>query len=53
MDFPTNTRCIVMWSLLAFYLFFIVFYYFSKFSEGVTGMNLSNVESNNVSAIYH
>lgn len=31
----TNTRCLVMWALLAFYLFFIVSYYFSKFSEGL------------------
>ena len=31
----TNTRCLVLWGLLAFYLFFIVSYYLSKFSEGL------------------
>lgn len=52
MKFPTNTRCLVMWGLLAFYLFFIVFYYFSKFSEGLTEDSTSeestNKESNDV-----
>ena len=37
MKFPTNTRCLVMWALLAFYVFFIVSYYLSKFREGATG----------------
>ena len=37
MKFPTNTRCLVIWALLMFYVFFIVSYYLSKFREGATG----------------